>query len=171
MGALEKWTPSRELARLGNEFENLVERLGFDRSWLGRFPLAREFFGEDQKAPARPALETRVEEGKFIVRTDLPGIELKNVKIKVMGDVLTIEGSREEKRETKETDYLRREISYGSFARSLSLPAGIKAEDLKATYKDGVLELVAAMPKEALPKEVTIQVEGPKKEPDHKNAA
>ena len=87
------------------------------------------------------------------------------------GDVLTIEGSREEKQETKEADYLRREISYGAFARSLSLPAGIKAEDLKATYKDGILELVAPMSKDALPKEVTIQVEGPEKKNENKNAA
>jgi HSP20 family protein len=134
-------------------------------------PLAREFFGEGQKSPIRPALEARVEDGKFIVRTDLPGIDPKNVKIKVTGDVLTIEGSREQKQETKEADYLRREISYGAFARSLSLPAGIKAEDLKATYKVGILELMAPMPKDALPKEVTIQAEDPEKKGEHKNAA
>ena len=167
MGLLEKWTPARDMTR----FEDLVERFGFDRDWFGRFPLAREFFGEGQKSPARPALEARVEDGNFIVRTDLPGVDPKNVKIKVSGDVLTIEGSREEKQETKEADYLRREISYGAFARSLSLPPGIKAENLKATYKDGILELVAPMPRDALPKEVTIQVEGPEKQNEHKNAA
>src|SRR5262249_27813705 len=108
---------------------------------------------------------------KFIVRTDLPGIDPKDVDIKVVGDVLTIKGRREEKRETKKADLFRREIRYGSFERSLSLPEGIKAEDLKATYRDGVLELSASMPKEVAAKEVKIQVEGPKENGEKKTAA
>jgi HSP20 family protein len=102
--------------------------------------------------PARPAIETRVEDGKYVARTDLTGIDPKDVDIKVVGDVLTIKGSREEKQERKKADFFRREIRYGSFERSISLPEGIKAEDLKATYRDGVLELSAPMPKKAVPK-------------------
>ena len=78
----------------------------------------------------------------------------------MVGGVLTIKGSREGKSESKKADYLRREVRYGSFERSISLPEGIKAEDLKASYRDGVLEMSAPMPKEAVPKEVKIQVEG-----------
>ena len=54
------------------------------------------------------------------------------------------------------------EVRYGSFERSIALPEGIKAEDLKATYRDGVLELSAPMPKESVPKEVKIQIEASK---------
>jgi HSP20 family protein len=160
MALLERWRPSRHLDRFRSEFDDVLERFGFDRDWFGRFPLSREFFADWPELPARPAIDTRVEEGKFIVHADLPGIDPKDVDIKVVGDVLTIKGSREEKRETKKADYLR-EIRYGSFERSIPLPEGIKAEDLKATYRDGVLELAAPMPKEAIPKEVKIQVEGP----------
>jgi HSP20 family protein len=162
MGLLERWKGSRELDGFRSEFEDLLERFGFDRNWFGRFPFDREFFGQREPVASRPAIESCVEDGKFIVRADLPGIDPKNVEIKVVGDVLTIKGSREEKRETKKADFLRREIRYGSFERSISLPEGIKAEDLKATYHDGVIELSAAMPKEAAPKEVKIQVEGQK---------
>ena len=169
MGLLERWRPSRELDRFRSEFEDLIERFGFDRDWFGRLP-GREFFADWQTA-ARPAIETRVEDGKFIVHADLPGIDPKDVDIKVVGDVLTIKGSREDKRETKKADYFRREIRYGSFERSISLPEGIKAEDLKATYHDGVLELSAPMPKEAMPKEVKIQIEGPKGNSEKKAAA
>lgn len=171
MGLLEKWKPSRELERFRGEFEDLFERFGLDRDWFGRSPLSREFFADWQALPVRPAIETRVEDGKFIVRTDLPGIDPKDVDIKVVGDVLTIKGSREEKSETKKTDYLRREIRYGAFERSIGLPDGIKAEDLKATYRDGILELVAQMPKETAPKEVKIQVEAPKGNSERKSAA
>jgi HSP20 family protein len=170
MGLLERWKPSRELDRLRSEFDDLIERFGFDRDWFGRFP-GRDLFADWQTAPQRPAIETRVDDGKFVVRTDLPGIDPKNVDIKVVGDMLTIKGSREEKSETKKADYMRREIRYGSFERSISLPEGIKAEDLKATYHDGVLELTAPMPKEALPKEVKIQIEGSKGNSEKKAAA
>jgi HSP20 family protein len=171
MGLLERWRPSRELERFRSEFDDLIERFGFDRDWFGRFPLGRELFADWEAMPARPAIETRVEDGKFIVHADLPGTDPKDVDIKLVGHVLTIKGSREEKRETKKADYMKREIRYGAFERSISLPEGIKAEDLKATYHDGVLELTAPMPKEAIPKEVKIQIEAPKGNSEKKAAA
>jgi HSP20 family protein len=161
MALLEKWRPSRELDRFRDEFDELLDRFGFGREWFSRFPF-EGLFRESGQA-ARPALETFVHEGKFTIRTDLPGIDPKNIDIKVVGNVLTIKGSREDKQETKKADFFRREIRYGSFERSIPLPEGIKAEDLKASYRDGVLELSAPMPKEIAPKEVKIQVEGEKK--------
>lgn len=171
MGLLERWRPSRELDRFRSEMDDLLERFGDDRDWFGRLPFNREFFGEREPSPARPAIETRVEDGKFIVRTDLPGVDAKDVDIKVVGNVMTIKGSREEKRETKKADFFRCEIRYGAFERSIALPEGIKAEDLKATYHDGVLELTAPMPAGANPKEVKIQVEGPKVNAEKKAVA
>ncbi len=170
MGLLEKWKPARELERFRSEFDDLMEKFGFERDWL-RFPFGREFFSEMEAIPKRPAIETRVEDGKLIISADLPGIDPKDVDIKIVGDMLTIKGSREEKRETKKADYLRREIRYGAFERSLRLPEGIKAEDLKAIYRDGVMELTAPMPKEAVSKEVKIQVEAPNGTPEKKAAA
>ena len=158
MGLLERWRSSRELDRFRNEFEDLIERFGIDRDFFGHFPFGRDFFADWQAMPTRPAIESCVEDGKLIVRTDLPGIDPKDVDIKVVAGVLTIKGSREDKKETKKADYLRREIRYGAFERSIGLPEGIKADDLKATYHDGVLELTAPMPKEAIPKEVKIQI-------------
>ncbi len=162
MGLLERWQPSKEMERFRNEFDNLVERFNLDRDWFRPFRFNGELLGEREPGATRPAIESRVEDGRFIVRTDLPGIDPKDVDIKVVRDVLTIKGSREEKREAKQADFLRREIRYGSFERAISLPEGIRAEDLKATYHEGVLEISAPMPKEAAPKEVKIQIEAPK---------
>ncbi len=159
MALLEKWRRGREMERFRDEFDDLMDRFGFDRDWFGRFPFNREWLAEWETRPSKLAIESRVEDDKFIVRTDLPGIDPKDVDIKVVGNMLTIKGEREEKKETKKADYVHREIRYGSFERSISLPEGIKGDDLKATYKDGVLELTAPMPKEAIPKEVKIQVE------------
>jgi len=153
MGFLEKWKPSTELERFRSELDDLLAR-------FGRWSFDRRLFGEGGLM-TRPAIESLVEEGKFIIRADLPGIDPNKVEIKMLGNVLTIKGSREEKQESKKADYLRREIRYGAFERSIRLPDGIKAEDLKALYRDGVLELTAPMPKEAIPKEVKIQIESP----------
>ena len=171
MALLERWRPSRELDRFRSEFDGMLERFGFNRGWLGRSPLGRNLFADWEALPERPAIETRVEDGKFIVHADLPGIDPKDVDIKVVGDMLTITGSREEKRETSKAEYLHREIRYGAFERSIGLPEGIEAEDLKATYHDGVLELTAPMPKEAAPKEVKIQVESSKSGAEKKSAS
>ena len=163
MGLLEKWNPSRELERVRHEFDDLLERFGSERSW----------FKEWEPAAHRPAIESYTEGDKLVVRVDLPGIDPKNVDIKVTGGILTVKGSREEKSETKKADYFRREVRYGSFERSITLPEGMKAEDLKAAYRDGVLELTGPMPKEAVSKQVKIQIEGAeakKAEPEKKAA-
>ena len=148
-----------------------LERFGFSRNWFSQLPFNHEFMHLGEPGPAQLAVETRVEDGRFIVRTDLPGVDPKDVDIKVVGDVLTIKGSREEKHEEKKADFFRREIRYGSFERSITLPDGIKAEDLKATYSDGVLELSAPMPKEAAPKAVKIQVESSKANSEKETSA
>jgi len=158
MALLEKWNPSRDLEKLRHEFDDLLERFGFDH---GR-P-----FREWQTTSLRPAIETYTDGDKFTVRVELPGVEPKDVDINVAGGVLTVKGSREEKHETKKRDFYRREFSYGTFQRSTTLPEGMKAEELKATFHDGVLELTAPMPKEALPKEVKVQIQsGEAKKPE-----
>jgi len=158
MALLEKWNPSRDLERLRHEFDDMLERFGFDRGGP---------FKERQAASLRPAIETYTDGDKFNIRVELPGVEPKDVDIKVAGGILTVKGSREKKHETKKRDFYRREFHYGSFERSITLPEGIKAEDLKATFHDGVLELTAPMPKEALPKEVKVQIQSAEaKRPD-----
>jgi HSP20 family protein len=158
MALLGKWNPSRDLENLRHEFDDLLERFGFEHSGL---------FKEWQSTLLRPAIESYVDGDKFITRVELPGVDPKDVDVKVAGGVLTVKGSREEKHETKKRDFYRREFRYGSFERSIRLPEGMKAEDLKASYHDGVLELTATMPKEALPKEVKVEIQsGEAKKPD-----
>lgn len=78
------------------------------------------------------------EDGAYVVRAELPGIDPeKDVEVTVEGDLLVIHGERRE--ETKEKGH--HEFHYGSFRRSVSLPPGAKAEDVTASYTDGVLEV------------------------------
>jgi len=154
MGFLEKWSPSTDLERLRHEFDDLLERFGFDRGEFKTWPATSN----------RPAIESSIDGDKFVVRVDLPGVDPKNIDVQVANGILTVKGTREEKRESNKASVFRREIRYGSFERALSLPEGIKAENLNAVHHDGVLELSAPLPKESAAKTVKVQVE--EKKPD-----
>ncbi len=145
--ALLPWRPFRELERMREEFDRLMNR--FDEDWFAEFRPAR----------IQPQIESFVENGKLTVRAELPGIDPKDIEVNVAGNMLTVRGKREEKFEEKKRHFIRREMRYGSFERSVELPEGVKAEDLKATYHDGILELTAPVTKELERKEVKVQIQ------------
>ena len=151
MALPEKWHPATGLDRFRHEVDDLLEQFGLGPHW----PKAWESIG------LRPALEFFVDNNKLTIRVDLPGIEPEDVDVKVAGGFLTIKGSREEKQDIRNAQFYRREMRYGSFERTIQLPEGIKAEDLKAIYKNGVLELTATIPKEVAAKQVRVEVEKP----------
>jgi HSP20 family molecular chaperone IbpA len=83
-------------------------------------------------------VEDFVEEGTYVLRAEMPGIDPdKDVTVSVEEDVLTIRGERRE----EEKDKQHREFHYGSFTRSITLPKGVDADEITATYTDGVLEV------------------------------
>ncbi len=133
---IQTWNPFREMEHFRRDFDDLFDRF-----------IGRRKRGAAEAALMEPAVESYIEGDKIVVRADLPGIDAKNVEITVTGDLLTIKGSREQKREEKERNFVVKEVSYGSFERSVTLPQGVKAEDIKASYKDGVLELTARRPR------------------------
>jgi len=163
MAYLAKWNPFHDLEKLRADFDQVIDRFR-SPSWLT----------EELDGAIRPRIESFVDDGKITVRADMPGIDPKDIEVKVTGNTLDVRAKREEKKKIKNRDFLRCEVRYGSYAYSTSLPEGIKAEDVKASYHDGVLELTAPMPKELVSKEVKIQVEAaePKKvETKQKTAA
>jgi hypothetical protein len=83
-----------------------------------------------------------VKEGNdLITHVELPGVDPKDVEITVTGNLLTIKGERKLEKEYNNEDYFSREISYGSFERSVTLPVEVNADKIKATYKKGLLEI------------------------------
>ena len=101
-------------------------------------------------------LEDEMHDGHYLLRAELPGIDPdKDVDITVRDGQLTIKAERTEKKETKG----RSEFSYGSFVRSVTLPAGAKDEDIKATYDKGILTVDVAVPEQAAPAEKHVAVQ------------
>ena len=94
----------------------------------------------------------------LVLKAELPGINPDDVEIRVEDNTLYLKGERKFEKEVKEQNYHRVERSYGSFARSFSLPNSISAEKVKAEYKDGLLTLTMPKREEAKPKTIKIDV-------------
>jgi HSP20 family protein len=117
-------------------------------------------------AVLKPPIESFVEEGKLTVRVELPGIDPKDITVNVVGDMLTIRASRQEEHETKRRDFLHSEFRYGAIERLMTLPQGVKTEDIKASFSNGLLQLTIPMPEETAPKEVKVHVEHAQSKPE-----
>jgi HSP20 family protein len=151
MRALIARNPFRDLERLAQSWESRLPHLFGDFGELGR----EEF--------AIPPIESYVKNGNFIVRADVPGLQPKDVEVSVIHNVLTIKGERREEKEVKKEDYLHREISYGAFERRVTLPEGAATDKVKATFRNGMIEVVIPMAKEVTAKKVPLKVAAEKK--------
>ncbi len=142
----QRWSPALGgLGQLQRELDDLFERM------LGRSKLTAQ-----PTYLQAPEIESYVEKGVLVVRADLPGLDPKDVEISVIANHLVIRGHRESKQEAKGRDYYHREVFYGSFERSIPLPEGIRAEQVKSSYRHGVLEVTLPLPKEAMARKVPI---------------
>lgn len=98
--------------------------------------------------------------GRLVTKIDLPGMKKEDVRVEVTDGHLTISGERKSEAEEKKENYYRCEREYGSFYRSVPLPDGVKLEDVKATFTDGVLEVSVPLPPQAeaaQPRRIEIQ--------------
>jgi HSP20 family protein len=138
-GTLTRWDPFGELGELRTRFDRLFSDLtdGPQRAWT-------------------PAIDVERDNGNLVLRADVPGITPDEVKIEVENDILTVSGGHEEAHEQTDEHYVRRERRYGSFMRSMALPAGVDPKHIKARTKDGVVEVTIPLPKEAKKQKVTI---------------
>jgi HSP20 family protein len=129
---ISRWDPFRELARAWDE------------------DLASGDFV--------PAVDIYQDKDNVIVEMDAPGINPEKIDIAVENDVLTVSGSREEKKEVKKEDYYRKEIRSGSFARSVILPMQVKGNDAHASCKKGTLKITLPKADEVKPKKIAVKV-------------
>jgi HSP20 family protein len=106
-----------------------------------------------------PHLESWVQDNTLHIKADLPGMDPKDVEITVEGNRLTLRGERKAEHEQHEGQYFHREVRYGRFVRTFTIPEGTKAEEVQASYRHGVLELTLPLPAALLPKKVPIAVE------------
>lgn len=98
------------------------------------------------------------ESGKNLVaKVEVPGIDPKDIDISLQGGVLTVRGERKQEKEEREENFHRVERRYGSFCRSIRLPAEVNTEKVKAAYKDGVLTITMPKAKEEATKRIEVK--------------
>jgi HSP20 family protein len=110
--------------------------------------------GEGQWIPSVDVSETRKE---VIVKAEIPGMDPKDIDISVNGNRLTLRGERKHEHEEKGESFHRVERSYGTFLREIRLPAEVDSNKVKATYKDGVLNVKLAKTKETTTKKIKVK--------------
>jgi HSP20 family protein len=105
-----------------------------------------------------PAADVYQNKDNVIVEMDIPGVDSEKLDISVENDVLTVSGSREEKKEVKKEDYYRKEVRSGSFSRSVILPMQVKGDQAQAEFKKGVLKVILPKAEEVKPKKIAVKM-------------
>lgn len=134
----------------------------FDRFFNREFPLATG--GETFEAGWVPEMEVFEKNNLFTVRLDAPGLKKEELAVHVVDGLLTLEGERKYETEEKENNWYRRERTYGTFHRTVPLPEGVNPKDVKATFRNGVLEVTVPVRAVAPPLRHTVEVHGPEAE-------
>jgi HSP20 family protein len=145
-GTMDRWEPFRvsdiqsEVNRLfDNFFGRPAASAGGGRTWL-------------------PSVDMYASKDDVVVSVELPGVSEKDVTVSITGDLLTIKGERRFENEVKEQDLLHVERTYGKFERMIQLPMAVQSDRVKATYRDGVLEIKLPKAEELKPKEIKIDL-------------
>jgi HSP20 family protein len=157
-------SPYQAMRRMADDMDRLFESFGFGRGGLGLSPFGSDLdrdswrAGSDLQSVWVPQVETFRRGDKLVVRADLPGLSKDDVKVEVEDGQLSISGERCEENEENRDDYYRSERSYGQFYRAIPLPEGVNADQCEASFKDGVLEITLAAPKETERKAKRVQI-------------
>ncbi len=147
MTVLTRWEPFREFATLQDRMNRLF----------------RESFSEGRDeslttSTFAPAVDVYEDEHKVTLKVEVPGIEEKDIDVRIENNTLTVHGERKIEKEEKEENYRRVERQYGAFTRTFTLPSTVDSEKVAADYDKGVLKITLPKKAEAKPKQIKVNV-------------
>jgi HSP20 family protein len=142
----------REVDRLFEDFSGGFWRSPFGRSIIDIEPAWRS------TTLMTPAVDVTETDNAYEIAVELPGMDEKNVEVKLADDVLTVKGEKQEEKEEKRKDYYLSERSFGSFQRSFQVPKGVDTNKIDANFKKGVLKVILPKSAEAQKAEKKITV-------------
>lgn len=157
MTILTRWEPFREFTTLQDRMNRLFQ----------------QSFGDGREealttSTFAPAVDVYEDEHNVTLKIEVPGIDEKDIDVRIENNTLTVHGERKFEREEKEENYRRVERQYGSFTRSFTLPNTVDHENVSANYDKGVLKIKLAKKAEARPKQIKVNV-GSEKTPEAKS--
>jgi len=147
--SMEKWEPFRGMSDIQGEVSRIFD------TFLGRPAVSGAGSAVRTWAPVFDMHETKDE---VVLNFELPGVSEKDVSLSITGDLLTLKGERTANREFTDEYAYRAERAYGKFERSVELPMPVQADKVKATYRDGVLEVKLPKAEEVKPKAIKIDI-------------
>ncbi len=142
---LNKWEPFRDMLSLRADMDRLF------KAFFGGIPEEKEGFWT-------PVVDIEEDNDNIIVRAELPGMKKDEIRVSVHGSVLSVSGERKQESETKDKTFHRIERYYGKFIRNISLPSEVEANNVKASYKDGVLSITLPKPESKKPKKIEVEI-------------
>ena len=148
MTVLTRWEPFREFATLQDRMNRLFRESYNDA-------------GQDESLTTSrfaPAVDVYEDEHQVTLKIEVPGIDEKDIDVRVENNTLTVQGERKIEKEEKEENYRRVERQYGSFTRTFTLPQTVDSEALKASYEHGVLTLTLPKKEAAKPKQIKVEI-------------
>jgi len=146
--AVVKWDPLRDLLSIQDRMNRLFEQtLSRSRTEDG--------ISASTWAPAVDIYETPE---TIVMKADLPGLTREDIEIEIRDNTLTVKGERRFAKDVQQESYLRIERAYGAFQRSFTLPTSVQQEKIRASFRDGVLELLLPKAEESEPKKIAIDV-------------
>jgi HSP20 family protein len=148
MTVLTRWDPFREFSTLQDRMNRLF----------------RDSYGDREEALTTstfaPPVDVYEDEHHVTLSIEVPGIEEKDIDVRVENNVLTVHGERKFEKEQKEENFRRVERQYGSFTRSFTLPNTVDNDNIQASYSKGILKIQLAKRAEAKPKQIKVNVSG-----------
>lgn len=149
--SIVKWSPVKELEEMRRDMDRLFEDFftpARRRGWIRK----------PEQSVVVPNIEMFDRTDEIVVKAELPGVTKEDIDLTITKDSLTLRGEIKKEEEVKEENYYACERSYGSFTRAIALPVEVNNEKAKASFKNGVLEIVLPKREEARPKEIKIEV-------------
>ncbi len=145
---LVRWDPFRDLTNLQQSINKL-----FEESFL-QLPKRAGMFASAWTFP----VDVQETADSVIVRAEIPGVEKDDIKVHFVNNQLTIQGERKQEAREEGARFLKLERTYGNFYRSFTLDIPVKVDEIKANYKNGVLEIILPKKEEVKPKEIQVEV-------------
>src|SRR6266496_3976798 len=146
MTVLTRWDPFREFSTLQDRMNRLF----------------RDNYGDREEALTTtsfaPPVDIYEDEHTITLKIEVPGIDEKDIDVKIENNTLTVHGERKFEKEEKEENFRRVERQYGSFTRSFTLPTTVDAETVQAHYDKGILKIQLAKKAEAKPRQIKVNV-------------
>lgn len=147
--SIVRWEPMRDMVSLREAMDRL-----FEESFVG--PRLTPLWSAGDGINL--AVDLVEDEDSFVLKAAVPGVKSEDMEISVVGNVLSIRGESKMEEKVEEANYLRREMRYGAFQRSLTLPADVQADKATAVFENGILTLTLPKAEAVKPKSIKINV-------------